>query len=617
MRCRSDMVTVLATLGWVALGGCQTPVDLGDQFGSGTDSAADAGSTVGVDGTADGDGGGADGGTGGKADTGGPLYDVGNADDGGGSGDCFACSVDGHQVLGCNGEVLETCEDVEACDVVTEGCNDACTAMVHNKSSIGCEYWSTKLDFGKGDGNVSNNNSCMAAFVANTWTIPVHISVEYAGIEKNVESFARIPVGNGANLQLLPYDAAAGLGPDEVAILFLSGPECPTTPAVSEALVVGTGRGESFNIRTDLPVVVYQQNPYSSVDGGASSGGSLLLPTSAWDSNYIGAMASIGMESEGGAAPSLNVMATEDDTEVTIMPMADIAGGGGVSPTPAGVPLVEVLDRGEHLQIVQDADLTGSVIQSSAPVGVIGGHAGLGIDGGFLDRAEEMLPPVRAMGWEYVGVMHEPRGTETGWWRMVGAVDGTQLDWTPGVGGPQTLDQGETVVFSTDEAFVVSSQDEDHPFLLFNYMSGTTSEGVGNDSTGDPEMVTMVPPRQYLSHYVFFMLPSFPEGNLVLVRARENGVFHPVQLDCLGEVTGWTPVGDYEWTRVQTITGDFQDVGSCSSGRHTLSSDGPVGLFIWGWGNETQISGRGRTSYAYPGGMNVRPINDVVIPPEG
>jgi hypothetical protein len=89
-----------------------------------------------------------------------------------------------------------------------------------------------------------------------------------------------------------------------------------------------------------------------------------------------------------------------------------------------------------------------------------------------------------------------------------------------------------------------------------------------------------------------------------------------VNLDCSGNLTGWTAVGDYEWTRVDLSTGDFSPVGSCSTGAHEMHSDGRFGLWVWGWGTpETQSQSTRDVSYGYPGGMNALPINQVVIPP--
>ncbi|MCA9556429.1 MAG: IgGFc-binding protein, partial [Myxococcales bacterium] len=393
---------------------------------------------------------------------------------------------------------------------------------------------------------------------------------------------------------------------------------CPIAPAIApEVMLPGTGIGSSFRVATDVPVVAYQMNPYGAGAGGAVAGASLLLPTSAWDTNYIATMA-YGPDL-ANEPPSMNVVATQDGTLVTLLPIANVIGGGGIPGGPANVPLQFTLDRGEHAQISQGPELTGSVLQSTAPVGLMAGHNALRVPTGvaYADHAEQMIPPIRAWGSEYVGVMHRPRGTEPAVWRVIGAVDGTNLSWTPNVGGPASLDQGEVVEFITGEPFVVQSQDEDHPLLLVTYMSGSGWTGVPSGA-GDADFVIGVPPQQYLEHYVFFMDPSYPEANIVLVRARDfAGQFQPVDLDCLGMVGGWQAVGDYEWTRVDLMTGNYQDVGACSTGRHVISSEAPFGLWIWGWGTAATTEFTQNRSYGYPGGMNVRPINDVVIDPEG
>jgi hypothetical protein len=146
---------------------------------------------------------------------------------------------------------------------------------------------------------------------------------------------------------------------------------------------------------------------------------------------------------------------------------------------------------------------------------------------------------------------------------------------------------------------------------MFTYMSGSGNNG----GYGDPDHVVEVPPAQYMNDYVFFTDPTFPETNLVVIRkATAPNVFADVTLDCAGTLTNWQPVGDYEWTRVDLSTGDFQSVGKCSTGRHEISSKGTFGLWIWGWGTPNTTIETRWVSYGYPGGMNVQPINTVVVP---
>jgi hypothetical protein len=138
-----------------------------------------------------------------------------------------------------------------------------------------------------------------------------------------------------------------------------------------------------------------------------------------------------------------------------------------------------------------------------------------------------------------------------------------------------------------------------------------------SDCRGDPEYVSIVPPEQYLAAYTFFTDPTYPETNLVLTREKKNGAFADVNIDCVGTVTGWTPIDPddtIEYTRVDLVTGNFQSVGSCNNGQHVAGSTQPFGLVVGGWGSgATGLFQSTYVSYAYPAGQAVKPINVVII----
>ena len=530
---------------------------------------------------------------------------------------CLQCTPDLHGIQTCEGDPVETCQGTNACDVEAKTCINACVAAENSKQSVGCEYYATFMPHWDGPGQ-----RCFAAFVANTWNTPAKLTVTRGGQVLDVAKFARIPEGQGPDIAYNQYNAGQGLPPGEVVILFLAGPTgepmpgsapCPVSSAVpSGAAVAGTGVGDSFRIESDVPVVAFQMNPYGG-GSAAVAGASLLLPTSAWDTNYVivnALPASVGK-------PSANIIAHQNHTKITLDPVVALTGGNGVPAGQPGVPVQFYLDAGEHAQLTQETELTGSVIESDKPIGLMGGHTGMQAPVGtsFYDHAEQMIPPVRALGSEYVGVMYRPRKTESAIWRVVGAVDDTELTWSSDVGGPATLDRGERVEFVTSTPFVVNSQDGDHPFFMFTYMSGSMWQP-NLAGYGDAEYVISVPTDQYMPRYVFFTDPTYPETNLVLVRKRtEDAQFKDVTLDCAGILGGWKAIGDYEWTRVDLSTGDFKGVGNCANGRHEISSQGRFGLWIWGWGTpDTEVFTQ-NVSYGYPAGMNVKLINDVIIKP--
>jgi hypothetical protein len=295
-------------------------------------------------------------------------------------------------------------------------------------------------------------------------------------------------------------------------------------------------------------------------------------------------------------------------------------GGNGVPSGPANTPVTIMLQAGQYVQISQDAELTGSPIQSDKPVGLWAGASCLNVpvSAAACDSAHQQIPPVRALGSRYVGVRYRNRaaamGEETPPWRLVGAVDGTQLVWSPSApaGAPLALAQGQLAEFQASGPFVVESQDASHPFYIAQYMTG--GDGFGGE--GDPEYVNIVPTGQYLNRYVLFTDPTYPETSLVVVRSPSpvDGTFADVTLPCAGVLTGWQPVGDFEFTRVDLVSGNFVNVGNCSNGRHEIASDQPFAVTVWGWGGYSSLFTQ-YVSYAYPAGASVKPINDVVVIP--
>jgi hypothetical protein len=379
----------------------------------------------------------------------------------------------------------------------------------------------------------------------------------------------------------------------------------------ADAAVHGTGRGHAFHLTTSAPVVAYDIYPY----GGATSyisSATLLLPTSVWDTNYI-AVPSYQGEIDGANMNKMDgnvvFVAAQDDTNVTINPTAAIAGNIGVTAGPKGTPQTYTLDTGESLQLEQYDDLTGSPVQADKPIGMWGGHYAMFVPDPTTraaDAAHQQIPPIKALGHEYVAVRYRERvagSNEAVPWRVVGAVDGTALTYEPNApsGAPSTLNEGQAVSFQSPGPFVVNSQDASHPFYMAGYMTGGGAAG----DLGDPEAVNIVPPQQFIDGYVFFTDPTYAETNIVVVRDAMAG--KDVTLDCMpGALTGWQPIGArYEYTRVDVQHAGAK-VGACDNGRHQMTSAAPFGITVWGFDNSV--------SYAYPAGASVKPINTVVVP---
>ncbi len=565
------------------------------------------------------------GGDGGAWAAGGPGNGGSTAGEGGGfipdvppQGCNDTCSSDSTAVTDCYGQVLEQCPPEQGC-ANAKCINDPCVAAEQSKSSYGCDYWALKTAL-----RPQADGACFAAFVANMWALPVHLEVSRKGSTLDPATFAYLPsIGANGAIQYTAYDPVKGIDKGQVAILFLSRKslgasvvDCPVPAALAiETGVVDTGIGDAFHITTDYPVVAYQIVPYGGGQAGSTSA-TLLLPTSAWDTNYLAINAYKASQVYPDAWPSLAILAHQDNTKVTLLPNAAIVGGVGVPASEVNKPVEYMLNTGQFLQITQSAELTGSPIESDKPVAVFGASKCMNVPTmqDDCDSGQQQLAPVRALGNEYVAVRYksrDPNAEESSRWRLVGAVDGTTLTWSPTkpAGAPATIGQGQVLEFEDPGPFVVRSQDKDHAFYLGAYMTG----GAPFSNVGDPDWVNVVPPQQFLRRYVFFTDPTYPETSLVVVRTKSKmtGEFAPVTLKCKGELDGWVAIGDYEYTRVDLVTGDFQGVDGCTNGTQEMSSTLPFGATVWGWGTTQQTL---RVSYGYPAGAGALLINEIKVP---
>ncbi len=618
--------------------------------GTGSHDAGTGGSGAGGAGGAGGGSAGASGGAGGSAGASGGAGGSAGASGGAGgnsgsagadAGPCTThCSSDLHAVVDCNGNVVKTCPADQGCSGDT--CVPACDSAKQNRSTYGCDYYSVTPAVLSGVGGGAG--ACFATFIVNTWTTPVSLNVEYDGQLYDASSFGYVPTGTGSSITYAPLPGGQ-VPAGQVGILFLDvvpggfhpglNFDCPAgvTPMIvgTDTAVHGTGIGKAFHLAASAPVTAYDIYPYGGGQGAITSA-TLLIPTTAWDTNYIAVdPAPSGLN---GAVPFVAIVAQQDNTAIKINPTNNIVGINGVAAGDAGQATIYNIDKGQVLQFGQPQELAGSVIQSNVPVGVWGGHSGYSVEDCCNDSAHQQIPPIRALGSRYVAVRYRNRydGTEESPpWRLIGVVDGTQLSYDPAppAGAPTTLGRGEIAQFDAAGPFTVWSQDAAHPFYMSAHMTGgglydpDPNDPALGDGRGDAEFVNVVPPLQYLSKYVFFTDPTYPETNLVVVRPRGNGGFADVNLDCAGNLTGWAPVGnagDYEYTRIDLSRHDFQGQNGCDNGRHVVSSKFPFGVTVWGWGSaETGIAPSGvytqYVSYAYPAGAGVAPINSVTVSP--
>ena len=221
----------------------------------------------------------------------------------------------------------------------------------------------------------------------------------------------------------------------------------------------------SFRVRSDSAISLYAYNAAI-----ASSEISCITPESALGDEYIVA----SYRSTRSQYPEVfMVIATEDNTLVTITPSVDLSGVQGYRQGKSGVPFTVKLNRGSTYlakALTHSDELTGTHLKSSCPVAVFSG-----IDDGFLtplctsgDHVFEQLLPLRAWGKRYA-VVNTSLPSNT--YRVVAAYDTTSVTITTHTGSVETqqLNRGQYV-----ERRIISSASEG-----FAYVESTKPVQVG------------------------------------------------------------------------------------------------------------------------------------------
>jgi hypothetical protein len=565
------------------------------------------------------------GGSGNSTGMGGTNIGFGGFQNTGGSVPQGSCSADLQSIVDDKGNVIQMCPADQGC--AGGVCVPACSAAAQSKGSIGCDFFAPDPPFYDNGQGSKYDGSCYAVFVANTWSRPAQINVSLGGQTFNMTDFGRIPSGIVPNITYNPVPST-GVPPGEVAILFLSHKPgamhplgasltCPVTPAyVDDAAVSGSGQGKAFHVVSDTPITAYDILPY----GGAQSylpSASLLFPSTAWGTNYY----VVSPHPQGNGSLWMLLVGGTDGTSVTV-----------AAPS-SSTTMTYTINAGQTIQWI-DTDPTGTVLQSTQPVGVFTGSTYLKVvtatspGGGGEDSAHQQIPHIKALGSEYVAPSLVTRlatlQPESVPYRILGVVDGTVLTYDPAPppGAPSTLYPGQVVEFETTSLFVVKSQDDDHPFGITQYMPGTplgnsrdgcgpvVPPGLSGCNLGDEDWVNLLAPKQFLQRYVFFTDPTYATTNLVVTRVKGANGFEDVTVDCLGgPITGWQNVdgaGKYQVAYVDLVRG-AQPVAQCTGSRHEAKSKGQFGVMVWGTDNFA--------SYGYAAGGNVGSINNIVVPP--
>ncbi len=495
-----------------------------------------------------------------------------------------------------------------------------CEQAAQNRSYVGCEFWPT-ITY-----NPVYTDFDFAVVLANGGSADATVTVTGPNSFSATDT---VPAG-GLKAILLPW------------VDSLKGPEFSRVNtqegrATASELVTGA----AYKLTSSVPVTAWQFNPLQykkpigEIVGGcgtqfgtmdcysASNDASLLLPTAAMTNNYrVFTRAGIYGGSPGAAYTSASsgvaITATAANTTVTVQLSptcaagvwsgtgACLAAGTGVTAANANDIVEFTLNAGDVLQLLGTqaagdtlvhADLSGTVINATSPVQVIGFNPITNIpDVPNADHIEETVLPAEVLGKEYlVAPPTSPSGAPKGGHmvRIYGNVDGTTLTYdAKPAGAPDTVNAGDVVEFGpTLDRFKVSGS---QPFAVGSFMLGGSSQGdgacPGYPCSGDPSFSMLVTPEQFRKQYTF-LAPGDYDKNFADIYVPSGAT---VTLD--GAALGGTPeaIGSSGWSLVRIALGPGE------GGAHRLEADQPIGLQVMGFGHAT--------SYYYPGGLNLKLI---------
>ena len=315
----------------------------------------------------------------------------------------------------------------------------------------------------------------------------------------------------------------------------------------------------------------------------------LGLPTDALGTDYI----NLGYRNVDVVnATQVGMVATQDATTVTITPTVTTDGHT------AGLPYSINLNQGQTYLLRNTdpapSDLSGTIIQSSKPLAVFGGHRCANIPPGFFacDHIVEQLPPTTAWGKSFVSM---PLATRTGGdtFRVLASQDATTV--TLNGATIATLNRGQL------HERVVSGPAQitaDKPVLVMQYSNSSTFDGV----TSDPFQMMIPPSEQFLAGYTVSTPASGFALNFINVVAPTAAV-GAITLDGSAiPAASFTAIGASGFSGAQVPV----DLGS-----HSLSGPLPYGVHSYGFSSFD--------SYGYPGGLSLSEVGivtSVILAPE-
>jgi hypothetical protein len=512
--------------------------------------------------------------------------------------DVHACQDDGTA-----GAFVKSCDDTgEFCLGGT--CSAGCDAAAGQASNVGCEFWAADLD---------NEYSQFNDAAGQPWGVVVSNFGDAPAIVTIEQNNAPL----GSPLQLASVSTVS-IAPGAVAELAL-----PTRELDGSTMGKDEGPGtmvssNAFRIRTSVPVVVYQ---FNTLKASFSNDASLLVPTNGlgtvhrvlgWPTANPIAIAIPDAPPIAGIPDHsyVTVIGTQAGTKVSVKLGGPIVAGGGVPAKMKGDTVEVTLGAFDVLNLESDGipgDMTGTIVESSAPVAVFTGgeraiaplSAGPPEPPGYVssnlcctDHVEEQVFPVTSYGKTFVVTRSPIRSTggyvEPDLLRFMGVAAPTTVTTSlPAPFDTFTLQPGEVKDAWTTTDFVAQATE---PVAVAQIL---VSQGFTNNPTdgGDPSLTVFPAVEQYRRDYLF-NVPTTWSHNYVVIGAQVGAKITIDGKDAAGCVVA--PAG--------MLSGKSYEARRCliGEGSHRMTGDSPFGIVVYGYASAG--------SYAFVGGANVRKI---------
>ncbi len=546
---------------------------------------------------------------------------------------------DGNEVWLCNdngdgGSMVMKCDGSTVCS--NGRCVTPCERAEDLPSNVGCNFWAVDLDNEAVSGIVNNDAA------AQQYAVAIANNGNEAVVARVYKNAGRV----GDPLQEEQV-AEVTIQPDDLQQIDLPQREVNGTMGQNGTYVEGSGSHtfvspHAYRIETTGPVVAYQFNP---IIQQFSNDASILIPRQALAKHYY----VLGWPTANpcGAPPgdplhqdsipdhtAVTIVGNEDNTTVTVMPTHPIHASGGdsgfaIAATPAGMPLTFTVNKYDVVNLEsdqpevsitdcfnyldRDGDFTGTTVASDKPVAVFSSlERGIGTGGAnppdppgwdgetcCTDHMEQQMFPTAALGWQFAISRSPVRSTDPNYqepdlYRVLATVDGTTIQTNLSAPFDRfDLNAGEFKTFYSYKGFTISATGG--AIMVGQYLE---SQGmIPQGGIGDPTFVVFPAAEQHRKEYVFLVPTTFSQNYMVLAKPQNATVM--VDGQPLAEFNDCV-TGD-----IGTVQGVIYDQLTCpmTEGTHTVSSNMPLGLTVYGYYNVG--------SYGYPGGSDVNIINPI------